>query len=116
MSIAERAGRVRERFADIPGIDGIDALLVSDLTNIRWLTGFSGSNGWVLLDRDQLTLVTDGRYGVQAAHQLAAAGVAGHASSAPASSPRALRWRLCCVRPGPASPSPKPTCAPRPRG
>jgi Xaa-Pro aminopeptidase len=71
MTIAERAGRVRERF------DGIDALLVSDLTNIRWLTGFSGSNGWVLLDRHQLTLVTDGRYGVQAVRQLAAAGVHG---------------------------------------
>lgn len=69
MTVAPRAGRVRERF------DGIDALLVSDLTNIRWLTGFSGSNGWVLLSRDDITLVTDGRYGVQAAHQLAAAGV-----------------------------------------
>jgi Xaa-Pro aminopeptidase len=71
MTIAERAGRVREQF------DGIDALLVSDLTNIRWLTGFSGSNGWVLLDRDHLTVVTDGRYGVQAVHQLEAVGVQG---------------------------------------
>ena len=56
---------------------GLEALLVSDLTNIRWLTGFSGSNGWVVLDADSLTLVTDGRYGEQAAKQMAAAGVPG---------------------------------------
>jgi Xaa-Pro aminopeptidase len=53
----------------------LDALLVSDLTNISWLTGFSGSNGWVVLARDRLTFVTDGRYGEQATKQMAAAGV-----------------------------------------
>ena len=71
MTIAERAQRVRTRLA------GADALLVSDLSNIRWLTGFTGSSGWVVLGPDRLTLVTDGRYGDQAAQQLAAAGVAG---------------------------------------
>jgi Xaa-Pro aminopeptidase len=54
---------------------GADALLVSDLTNVRWLTGFSGSNGWVVVGPDSLTLITDGRYGQQATAQLAAAGV-----------------------------------------
>jgi Xaa-Pro aminopeptidase len=71
MTLSARASEVRRRF------DGIDALLVSDLTNVRWLTGFSGSNGWVVLTLDRLTLVTDGRYGVQAANQLAEAGVEG---------------------------------------
>jgi len=71
MSLAGRAGRVRER------LDALDALLISDLTNIRWLTGFSGSNGWVVLAADGLTLVTDGRYGEQASRQLAAAEVQG---------------------------------------
>ncbi|MFM2077980.1 MAG: putative Xaa-Pro dipeptidase [Actinomycetota bacterium] len=71
MSLAGRADRVRAR------LHGADALLVSDLTNIRWLTGFTGSNGWVVLGPDRLTLVTDGRYGVQAAQQMAAAGVDG---------------------------------------
>jgi len=68
-----RVDRVRSRLV---GTD-VEALLISDLTNIRWLTGFTGSNGWVVLGPDQLTLVTDGRYGEQAARQLAAAGVAG---------------------------------------
>ena len=56
---------------------GAEALLVSDLTNVRWLTGFTGSNGWVVLGPDHLTLVTDGRYGQQAVRQMAAAGVEG---------------------------------------
>ncbi|MEP7048309.1 MAG: aminopeptidase P family protein [Ilumatobacteraceae bacterium] len=71
LEVAGRCGRVRQRF------DGIEALLVSDLTNIRWLTGFTGSNGWVLLTRHDVVLVTDGRYGDQATAQLADAGVNG---------------------------------------
>ncbi len=71
MSRAHRVDRVRARMA------GADALLVTDLTNIRWLTGFTGSNGWVVLGPDTITVVTDGRYGVQAAQQMAAAGVQG---------------------------------------
>ncbi len=55
---------------------GIDALLVSDLTNIRWLTGFTGSNGFVVAAPGELTLITDGRYGEQAAAQAERAGVA----------------------------------------
>jgi Xaa-Pro aminopeptidase len=64
-----RADRLRVTF------DGYDALLINDLTNIRWLTGFTGSNGWVLCSADELVLITDGRYGVQAATQLEQAGV-----------------------------------------
>jgi Xaa-Pro aminopeptidase len=69
MTVAGRAERVRRRF------EAIDALLISDLTNIRWLTGFSGSNGWVVIGPQRLALVTDGRYGVQARRQLDDAGV-----------------------------------------
>jgi Xaa-Pro aminopeptidase len=56
--------------------DGYDALLINDLTNIRWLTGFTGSNGWVLCSADEIVLITDGRYGAQSARQLEHAGVA----------------------------------------
>ena len=71
--MTNRLASVRERIA----ASGLDALLVSDLTNIRWLTGFTGSNGWGVLGPDSLVLVTDGRYGHQAAEQMAAAGVVG---------------------------------------
>ena len=69
MNIADRVERVRARLTES------EALLVSDLTNVRWLTGFTGSNGWVIVSPHRLTLVTDGRYGHQAARQLAGAGV-----------------------------------------
>ena len=68
---ASRVERVQARLGDL------DALLLNDLTNIRWLTGFTGSNGWVIVAADGLTLVTDGRYGEQAAAQVAQAGVDG---------------------------------------
>ena len=51
--------------------------MVTDLSNIRWLTGFTGSNGWALLTPDETVLVTDGRYGDQATAQMAEAGVDG---------------------------------------
>lgn len=68
---AARVSRVRAR------LSGAEAMLVSDLTNIRWLTGFSGSNGWLVVGPDRLTFVTDGRYGDQATQQMAVAGIDG---------------------------------------
>jgi Xaa-Pro aminopeptidase len=54
---------------------GCDALVVSSMTNIRYLTGFTGSAGLLLVLADESVLVTDGRYGTQSVEQLAAAGV-----------------------------------------
>ncbi len=45
---------------------GLDALVLTHGPNIRWLTGFSGSAGAVLLTVDELHLLTDGRYEAQA--------------------------------------------------
>ncbi|MGV1037541.1 MAG: M24 family metallopeptidase [Candidatus Nanopelagicales bacterium] len=45
------------------------ALLVTDGPGVEWLTGFSGSNGSVLLTGAQSWLATDGRYREQAAAQ-----------------------------------------------
>jgi Xaa-Pro aminopeptidase len=44
-------------------------LLVSGLPNIRYLTGFTGSNGYLLVAPDTVTLFTDGRYDTQARQQ-----------------------------------------------
>jgi len=46
-----------------------DACLLTFAPNIRWLTGFTGSNGLVLLTPDAVHLVTDGRYRDQARHE-----------------------------------------------
>lgn len=44
-----------------------DALLVTNLTNVRYLCGFSGSNGQVLLHPEGAVFLTDPRYGARAA-------------------------------------------------
>ncbi len=72
MDVAGRADRVRAVF-DEPGID---ALLVTDLSNVRYLTGFTGSAGRLLVTPERMLLVTDGRYAVQAPDQIADHGVA----------------------------------------
>jgi Xaa-Pro aminopeptidase len=71
MGVASRAAAVRGSLVEC------DALLVTALPNVRWLTGFTGSAARVLVQRDDLVLVTDGRYGEQAEAQMAAAGVEG---------------------------------------
>jgi Xaa-Pro aminopeptidase len=49
----------------------LDALLVTNLVNVRWLTGFSGSNGLALVGPgDQRLFLTDFRYLTQSAEQL----------------------------------------------
>jgi Xaa-Pro aminopeptidase len=68
------AGRVERLRAGLEGA-GCDALLVSHLTNIRYLTGFTGSAALLLVQPDGLTFVTDGRYEEQSAGQLDDAGI-----------------------------------------
>jgi Xaa-Pro aminopeptidase len=48
----------------------LDALLVSNLVNIRWLTGFTGSNAAAVLGADIRRFVTDFRYLTQVAEQI----------------------------------------------
>lgn len=62
-----RRALLAERLAEL----GIDALMVSRLANVRYLTGFTGSNGQVVVTRDgTATFLTDGRYGEQARHEV----------------------------------------------
>ena len=61
MDVAGRAERVRAAVADA----GCDALVVVNLVNVRYLTGFTGSAGVVWLGSDELVLITDRRYASQ---------------------------------------------------
>ncbi len=65
---ATRPDAVRER------LDGA-TLLVSNPSNVRWLTSFGGSLGWVVVRPDRCTLITDGRYAERVAADLEAAGL-----------------------------------------
>ena len=48
----------------------VDAFLVTALTNVRYLTGFTGSNGQVLVAGPETVFFTDGRYIEQARHEV----------------------------------------------
>jgi Xaa-Pro aminopeptidase len=52
--------------------EGLDAILVTHLVNVRYLSGFTGSNAALLIraDDDTPVLATDGRYRTQAAQQV----------------------------------------------
>jgi Xaa-Pro aminopeptidase len=80
MKVNGRIGRLRERLA---ATGGPPALAVTALSNIRYLTGFTGSAGMLYILPDEAVLVTDGRYETQAGEQLASAGVAARVEVAP---------------------------------
>ncbi|MCX6591753.1 MAG: Xaa-Pro peptidase family protein [Acidobacteria bacterium] len=46
---------------------GVEAFLTAEPSNVRYLTGFTGSNGLVVLEGGRMTLFTDPRYTIQAA-------------------------------------------------
>lgn len=55
---------------------GCRSMLVTKPVNVRWLTGFTGSSGQVLISGNrELVLLTDGRYREQASDELSDAGV-----------------------------------------
>ncbi|MEX0756189.1 MAG: Xaa-Pro peptidase family protein [Actinomycetota bacterium] len=63
MDHAGRRTRVAARLAEI----GVPTILVTDRANVRYLTGFTGSAGVLLLSGDRpALLLTDGRYTEQA--------------------------------------------------
>ena len=67
MSTMDRSNRLAEKLAERE----LDALLVTHLVNVRWLTGFSGSNGLALVGPgDQRLFLTDFRYLTQSGEQL----------------------------------------------
>jgi Xaa-Pro aminopeptidase len=81
MDVPGRLGRLRAAMA----ARECEALLVSNLVNVRYLSGFTGSAGFLLVRADEAVLVTDGRYGTQAPAELEAAGAAVRAQVRPAS-------------------------------
>ena len=58
MRYVERQERILARMSD----EGVDALLVTNLTNVRYACGYIGSNGSLLLSPTRRMLFTDFRY------------------------------------------------------
>ena len=64
-----RRTTLAERLSDLE----VDALLVTGLTNVRYLTGFTGSNGQALVagaEGAESVFFTDGRYTEQSRHEV----------------------------------------------
>ena len=70
METGPRVARLREAMAGHDPV--LPALWVTKPVNVRWLTGFSGSNGQLLVTAETVTLVTDARYSEQAPQEFAA--------------------------------------------
>ena len=56
------AGGRAGRLAELVAREGLDALFVGDLTNIRYLTGFTGTNAACLVGPGERVFLTDFRY------------------------------------------------------
>lgn len=58
MDFQARRDRLRKSFRKA----GVDALLVTDFTNVTYLTGFTGDDSYLLVRRDGETILSDPRY------------------------------------------------------
>ncbi|MCU0426738.1 MAG: Xaa-Pro peptidase family protein [Candidatus Kapabacteria bacterium] len=57
---------------------GIDALFVTHVPHVAYLTGFSGSSAMLVLTRTAAHFITDGRYAEQARQEITASGMTIH--------------------------------------
>jgi Xaa-Pro aminopeptidase len=62
----ERISKIKSRFQDLDS----EALLFLDINNIRYLTGFTGSDGALIIGERQQILLVDGRYTNQAKREV----------------------------------------------
>jgi Xaa-Pro aminopeptidase len=66
--VSDRASRLVD--ALVQDGAGVELMLVTSLVNVRYLTGFTGSNGAALIGPDRRVFLTDFRYVEQAAAQV----------------------------------------------
>ncbi len=64
--MSERANRLAERLPGVPA----DLALITSLVNVRYLTGYTGSNGLALVGPDTRAFMTDFRYVEQSAAEV----------------------------------------------
>ncbi len=66
MDFSKRRARLTSRFGDLDA----EAFFVTHLPNVRYLTGFSGSNAQAVITADGGILLTDGRYAEQSRREV----------------------------------------------
>ena len=83
MEIRDRINRLRETMKEeridyylIPTADYHNSEYVNEYFKVReYFSGFTGSNGTLLVSRDEAGLWTDGRYFIQAGKELEGSGI-----------------------------------------
>lgn len=70
MSATRRVTGRTERLVDLLPGEGLDCLLVTDLINLRYLTGFVGTNGLAVVGPQTRMFATDFRYAAQMAEEV----------------------------------------------
>ncbi len=61
-----RLSALRQRMALLPEDKKVDGLLLSDITNLGYVTGFTGSTAFAIVTPQEAIFITDGRYTVRA--------------------------------------------------
>jgi Xaa-Pro aminopeptidase len=69
MSSTDRSAVRRQNLLRLLKDQPIEALLVSNETNVGYLTGFTGDSSFLLIGQGLCTLVSDGRYTTQIADE-----------------------------------------------
>lgn len=59
----------RRKAIEILKQNGVDAILFSDMTNVRYLSGFTGTEGCLIVADEESWLLCDSRYTLQASQQ-----------------------------------------------
>src|SRR3954454_23663168 len=70
-AVAEATLRRAERLAELVAERELDQLFVSDLVNVRYLTGFTGRNGGGLVSAEERVFFPDFRYTERAETEVA---------------------------------------------
>ncbi len=58
-----------EKVRNLVSLNESEAVLITDYENHRYLSGFTGSSGWLIITLQSSALCTDGRYWAQAAEE-----------------------------------------------
>jgi Xaa-Pro aminopeptidase len=70
VSVETAVGARTDRLVGLLDERELDCLLVTNLVNVRYLTGFTGTNGACIVSRDERLFLTDFRYVEQASSQV----------------------------------------------
>ena len=64
-----RIEKRRKRLVKALKPNGLEALLVTNFTNVTYLTGFTGDDSCLLVSRDAAVIISDSRYTTQIAEE-----------------------------------------------